>query len=92
MAPHRLVRDELLYELGVRGVAEAGHEPVAAMRCKLAEFMRTEGYEDLIEDPNYNLVVDIELAAVEAKVAQLYAYVNSILLDSALTSVVRRLG
>ncbi|KAJ3646251.1 hypothetical protein Zmor_023845, partial [Zophobas morio] len=74
---HRLTRDELLYELAVRGVDDIGHETVGAMRRRLSELIRTEQFGDLVFSPTFRLVVETEMLICTEKIAQLYGFVQS---------------
>ncbi|XP_063904313.1 uncharacterized protein LOC135123513 [Zophobas morio] len=77
MDSHRLTRDELLYELAVRGVDDIGHETVGAMRRRLSELIRTEEFGDLVFSPTFRLVVETEMLICTEKIAQLYGFVQS---------------
>jgi hypothetical protein len=48
MDAHRLVRDELFYELRVRGLSELSHETVSTLRRKLSELLRNEAFGVLV--------------------------------------------
>jgi hypothetical protein len=66
-AINRLLQDELIYELTIRGIAGG---LVAEMRRSLALAMQVENENDSIDPPEYPYTAAEDLSAVEAKLEQ----------------------
>ncbi|KAK4871923.1 hypothetical protein RN001_016047 [Aquatica leii] len=53
MDPHRLLRDELEYELLIRGVANTSAETVNSMRNKFRDYLSKERFGELVMNENF---------------------------------------
>ncbi|XP_064214884.1 uncharacterized protein LOC135267096 [Tribolium castaneum] len=71
MDPHRLGRDELRYELLVRGFSDVRAETLSSLRRKLSELLRTESFGELVLDSSVKLDRVDELRIVNTKVVEL---------------------
>lgn len=71
MDPCRLVREELAYELSVRGVADTNNLAVSTMRGMLSAFLRKEPLGKLITAENVNIEADNEITICQQKTGEL---------------------
>lgn len=76
MDQSRLLRDELVYELKVRGCADVRGETVPSMRKQLAEILRTDSFGVPPEAEGLDLVTVDEIEIVTGKVEALETYVS----------------
>lgn len=77
MDPNRLCRDELLYELKVRGFAH-GSETVVTMRRKLRNLLSKESFGDLVtaDSLKAEFDVNVEYEVCSKKVSELIDFAN----------------
>lgn len=66
---NRLSKDELTYELGVRGIRKT--EPVEQMRKCLRNILRLEKKGKPLSYPPYSLDIDEEIAIISAKIIEI---------------------
>jgi hypothetical protein len=76
MDAHRLVRDELLYEMRVRGLSELSHETVSTLRRKLSELLRTEAFGVLVTHDSFEPDLVVETQTCVEKVTQLSEFLS----------------
>jgi hypothetical protein len=76
MDAHRLVRDELLYEMRVRGLSDLSHETVSTLRRKLSELLRTEAFGVLVTHDSFEPDLVVETQTCVAKVTQLSEFLS----------------
>jgi hypothetical protein len=74
MDAHRLVRDELLYEMRVRGLSDLSHETVSTLRRKLSELLRTEAFGVLVTHDSFepDLVVETDVCGKSDTVVRVF--------------------
>lgn len=78
MDPEKLIKDELVYELKIRGFTNLQGETARSMRRQLAEVLRTEGFGVLKEpEGDFRPVVLEELGTCTSKVEHLEHYALS---------------
>lgn len=77
MDVNRLNREELVFEMTVRGVRNIQALTVEQMRKKLRDDMRNETLGELITDDDYNPDIASEITICNNKIVHLDAYVNS---------------
>jgi hypothetical protein len=75
MDAHRLVRDELLYEMRVRGLSDL-HETVSTLRRKLSELLRTEAFGVLVTHDSFEPDLAVETQTCVEKVIQLSEFLS----------------
>lgn len=78
MDPHRLYRDELEYELRVRGMLETKSETVASMRAILKQMLTKDKFGVLTTHESFSFNFDDEINCCNKKVNELLEYVQSI--------------
>jgi hypothetical protein len=76
MDAHRLVRDELLYEMRVRGLSDLSHETVSTLRRKLSELLRTEAFGVLVTHESFEPDLVVETQTCVEKVTQLSEFLS----------------
>jgi hypothetical protein len=76
MDAHRLVRDELLYEMRVRGLSDLSHETVSTLRRKLSELLRTEAFGVLVTHDSFEPDLVVETQTCVEKVTQLSEFLS----------------
>ena len=71
MDPHHLKRDELEYELSVRGILEFGAETLRSMRRLLKEKQKNEAFGVIISHESFNPDIEKEIDVCNKKVVEL---------------------
>lgn len=76
MEVNRLKKDELKYELEIRGVS-AADASVDALRAQLRSMLKLEASQNPLSSPEYNLDSVAELKILEGKLLELFKLVDS---------------
>lgn len=73
----RLLRDELVYELKVRGVVNIAGETVRTMRLKLKDLTENENFGVIVKDDSFEPDIAEELNICNEKIVSLEEYLNT---------------
>ncbi|KAK4883241.1 hypothetical protein RN001_006560 [Aquatica leii] len=77
MDPHRLLRDELEYELLVRGVANTSAETVNSMRKKFRDYLSKERFGELVMNESFSCECAGEIEICLKKINDLASFIDN---------------
>ncbi|KAK4886951.1 hypothetical protein RN001_003222 [Aquatica leii] len=77
MDPHRLLRDELEYELLIRGVANTSAETVNSMKKKFRDYLSKERFGELVMNESFSCECAVEIEICLKKINDLTSFIDN---------------